>query len=78
MIPAFINRKSAWSTAARVPADKKSALENTAPWGQSAMACRIISDVCMSEIIFVFQIFEYFFSLTLTQFLYRLEVGISG
>jgi hypothetical protein len=54
MVPAFINRKSAWSTAARVPADKKSALENTAPWGLSAMACRIISDVRMSEIMRIF------------------------
>jgi hypothetical protein len=55
MIPALIIRKSAWSTAARVPTDKKSALEKTAPRGLSAMACLIISDVRMSEIINVFQ-----------------------
>jgi hypothetical protein len=34
MVPAFINLKSAWSMAARVPADKKLTLENTTPCGK--------------------------------------------
>jgi hypothetical protein len=41
--------------AARVPANRKSAAENTAPSGLAAMAWRMASDVRMSEIMHVFR-----------------------
>jgi hypothetical protein len=44
--------------AARVPANRKSAAENTAPPGLAAMAWRMVSDVRMSEIMHVFGIFQ--------------------
>jgi hypothetical protein len=44
--------------AARVPANRKSAAENTAPSGLAAMAWRMASDVRMSEIMHVFRNFS--------------------
>jgi hypothetical protein len=44
--------------AARVPANRKSAAENTAPRGLAAMAWRMASDVRMSEIMHVFRNFS--------------------
>jgi hypothetical protein len=44
--------------AARVPANRKSAAENTAPPGLAAMAWRMVSDVRMSEIMHVFRKFS--------------------
>jgi hypothetical protein len=44
--------------AARVPANRKSAAENTAPSGLAAMAWRMASDVRMSEIMHVFGIYQ--------------------
>jgi hypothetical protein len=57
-VPARIILNNAWSMAARVPANRKSAAENTAPSGIAEMSWYIASVVRMSEIMHIFQNFS--------------------